>query len=277
MTDPKALRPASTVVLLRDTDHGMETLMLKRNKALMFAGGLWVFPGGAIDQEDIEAGGGDADEAARIAAAREAQEECGLTPDLDNMVQLSQWTTPTAEPKRFQTWIYAAPIVQDDAVTIDGGEIHDHQWMRVADVVAAHKAGEMGMMPPTYVTLCSLLRYHSTADMIEGEKQITPPEVLPLFAKEDETVLSCLRATLATTTDKAPRPVLGTERSCKTEAGSTFTRVSQPTIPRLFLTDLRLGQRPLGAPPERQQGGYRSAFAEASSPRLFTHKHISLL
>jgi 8-oxo-dGTP pyrophosphatase MutT (NUDIX family) len=189
MTDPKALRPASTVVLLRDTDDGMETLMLKRNKALMFAGGLWVFPGGAIDQEDIDAGGGDANEAARIAAAREAQEECGLTPDLDKMVQLSQWTTPTAEPKRFQTWIYAAPVVQDDAVTIDGGEIHDHQWMRVADVVAAHKAGDMGMMPPTYVTLCSLLRYHSTADMIAGEEQITPPEVLPVFAKEGETFL----------------------------------------------------------------------------------------
>ena len=162
MTDPKALRPASTVVLLRDTDHGMETLMLKRNKALMFAGGLWVFPGGAIDQEDVDEGGGDPDSAARIAAAREAQEECGLTPDLDKMVHLSQWTTPTAEPKRFQTWIFAAPIVHDDTVTIDGGEIHDHQWMHVGDVVAAHKAGEMGMMPPTYVTLCSLLRYQNT-------------------------------------------------------------------------------------------------------------------
>ena len=71
----------------------------------------------------------------------------------------------------------------------DGGEIHDHQWMRVADVVAAHKAGDMGMMPPTYVTLCSLLRYRSTADMIAGEEQITPPAVLPLFAKEGETFL----------------------------------------------------------------------------------------
>ena len=189
MTDPKALRPASTVVLLRDTDEGMETLMLKRNKALMFAGGLWVFPGGAIDQEDMDAGGGDVNAAARIAAAREAQEECGLTPDLDNMVQLSQWTTPTAEPKRFQTWIFAAPIAHDDTVTIDGGEIHDHQWMRVADVVAAHKAGDMGMMPPTYVTLCSLLRYQSTADMIAGEQERTSPEVLPIFAKEGETVL----------------------------------------------------------------------------------------
>ena len=37
MTDVPKARPASTVVLLRDTDNGMETLMLKRNKALMFA------------------------------------------------------------------------------------------------------------------------------------------------------------------------------------------------------------------------------------------------
>ena len=175
MSEVKSLRPASTVVLLRDTEGGLETLMLKRNKALMFAGGLWVFPGGAIDQADIDAGQGDPDAAARIAAAREAQEECGLTPDLNNMIQLSQWTTPTAEPKRFQTWIFAAPIAHDHAVTIDGGEIHDHEWMRVADVVKAHKAGEMGMMPPTYITLCSLLGYQNTAEMIEGERPVAPP------------------------------------------------------------------------------------------------------
>ena len=55
---PKA-RPASTVVLLRDTDNGMGTLMLKRNKELMFAGGLWVSPGGALEESDIESANGD--------------------------------------------------------------------------------------------------------------------------------------------------------------------------------------------------------------------------
>ena len=69
-----SLRPASTVVLLRDGSNGLETLLLKRNKALMFAGGLWVFPGGAIDPEDIEAAGGEMVAASRIAAAREAAE-----------------------------------------------------------------------------------------------------------------------------------------------------------------------------------------------------------
>ena len=73
MTDIPKARPASTVVLLRDTDNGMETLMLKRNKALMFAGGLWVFPGGALEESDLESAEGDIALAARIAAAREAE------------------------------------------------------------------------------------------------------------------------------------------------------------------------------------------------------------
>ena len=44
--------PAATVVLLRDTPDGVETLMLRRDTELAFAGGAWVFPGGRIDPED---------------------------------------------------------------------------------------------------------------------------------------------------------------------------------------------------------------------------------
>ena len=45
------------MVLIRDADGGPEVLLLKRNKALLFAGGVWVFPGGALDAEDWEAVG----------------------------------------------------------------------------------------------------------------------------------------------------------------------------------------------------------------------------
>ena len=185
MTDVSKARPASTVVLLRDSDSGMETLMLKRNKALMFAGGLWVFPGGALEEADIEAADGDISKAARIAAAREAEEECGLRPDTQNMVHLSHWTTPVAEPKRFETWIYAAPLAEDADVAIDGSEIHDFAWILVKDAVAQHEAGEFGMLPPTYITLLSLLRYPTTAEMTAGESEIPPPYVFPVFTKAD--------------------------------------------------------------------------------------------
>ena len=57
MSSPATPRPASTVVLLRDGDQGLETLMLRRNKALLFAGGYWVFPGGALEPQDWEQAG----------------------------------------------------------------------------------------------------------------------------------------------------------------------------------------------------------------------------
>lgn len=185
-------RPASTVVLLRDGERGVETLLLKRNKALMFAGGLWVFPGGAIDPQDLEAAGGEEKAASRLAAAREAQEESGLQPCLDDMLQLSHWTTPIVEPKRFSTWFYVAPVACDADVVIDGSEIHDSQWISINDAVLGHEHGELGMFPPTYLTLISLSRYHSVADLLRGEAETVPVEVLPVMAKANNEMVLML-------------------------------------------------------------------------------------
>jgi len=184
MSDIPEARPASTVVLLRDSDSGLETLLLKRNKALLFAGGFWVFPGGALDPEDFDGVGDDAVAASRIAAAREAQEESGLLPHLDDMVLLSHWTTPVVEPKRFSTWIYAAPLAADDEVVIDGGEIHDSQWIGVREAVAEHEAGELGMLPPTYITLLALADYDTVAQMVALERDSPAPEVFPVFGDD---------------------------------------------------------------------------------------------
>ncbi len=75
---PEAI-PAATVILLRDGPDGIETLMLRRNSKLEFAGGMWVFPGGRVDPEDYPPDAPDDVEAAvRVAAAREAEEEAGL-------------------------------------------------------------------------------------------------------------------------------------------------------------------------------------------------------
>lgn len=185
MPEVSNARPASTVVLLRDGSDGLETLLLKRNKALMFAGGFWVFPGGAVDAEDLEAAGGDAVEASRIAAAREAQEESGLTPHLEDMVLLSHWTTPEVEPKRFSTWFYAAPIASEEDVVIDGGEIHDSQWIGVRRALALHEAGELGILPPTYVNLLNLSRYASLADMLAEERHSPAPELMPVIGSDN--------------------------------------------------------------------------------------------
>ena len=193
MSDEPEVRFASTVVLLRDTPDGLQTLMLRRNKALVFAGGAWVFPGGALDPQDLAVGGGDVLAASRIAAAREAQEESGLSPRLEDMVLLSHWTTPVGEPRRFSTWIYAAPLAADSAVVIDGSEIHDHRWLGVREAAIEHEAGRLPMLPPTYITLQRLTQYGDLAAMIAAERHSPAPEVFPVFASGGDQVLVMFR------------------------------------------------------------------------------------
>lgn len=193
MAEPAEIRPASTVVLLRDGDAGIETLLLRRNKALVFAGGFWVFPGGSLDPEDIEAADGDEELASRIAAAREAREECGQDPRPEDMILLSHWTTPEAEPRRFATWIYAAPLRCDDEVVIDGSEIHDHSWLLVKDALAQHHRGELAIMPPTWITLMTVGRYQRVDDFIDSERDAPVPWVLPVLCSHADTMVALYR------------------------------------------------------------------------------------
>lgn len=173
------VRPASTVVLLRDRNSEIEVLLVRRNRALAFAGGFWVFPGGAVDENDLMAAGDNPDEAPRFAAAREAEEEAGIRPDPKGMVLMSHWTTPVGEVKRFSTWFYAAALPSDCEVRIDENEIHDWRFITVAAALREHRAGELAMLPPTYITLCALDRYATAAEALAGERLSPCPHILP--------------------------------------------------------------------------------------------------
>jgi 8-oxo-dGTP pyrophosphatase MutT (NUDIX family) len=51
--DPVARpRPAATVVMVRDGPGGVEAYLQRRPRTMGFAGGLWAFPGGRIDEAD---------------------------------------------------------------------------------------------------------------------------------------------------------------------------------------------------------------------------------
>lgn len=53
--EPAPLRPAATVLLLRDGPLGLEVLMTRRSMTASFAPGAYVFPGGGIDPADADA------------------------------------------------------------------------------------------------------------------------------------------------------------------------------------------------------------------------------
>lgn len=158
--------PAATVLVLRDSDDGPEVLMVKRNSKGSFASN-WVFPGGKVDPEDF-AGDDDLEAASRRAAAREAAEEADVVIDPGTLVPFSHWMPPTVVPRRFSTWFYAAevPPGDDGDVNIDGGEIVDHVWVTPDEALARHAAGDVELVPPTWVTLRHLCGHDDAGDLL---------------------------------------------------------------------------------------------------------------
>jgi 8-oxo-dGTP pyrophosphatase MutT (NUDIX family) len=146
------------VVLLRDCDGGPECLMLRKTQGQAF-GGLWVFPGGKL-----EPGDGIGLEGARRAAVREAEEETGLLLDADALVPYSHWEPPPQAPRRYNTWFFVAALPDGAAdVVVDGGEIGDHVWTRPGAALDAQAAGEVELLPPTWVSLHGLVDHPDVA------------------------------------------------------------------------------------------------------------------
>jgi 8-oxo-dGTP pyrophosphatase MutT (NUDIX family) len=169
--------PAATVILLRDAAGGLETLMLRRNSKLAFAGGAWVFPGGRVDPEDFDPTRPDDEQAtARNAAAREAREEAGLQLDPDDFVVMSRWCPPPEAPRRFNTWFFVA-AAPDGEVVVDGGEIREHAWLAPAEALRLRAAGEAEIIPPTWVTLLDLSGFASVHDALETIGARRSPDV----------------------------------------------------------------------------------------------------
>ena len=153
--------PAATVILLRDSDRGVETLMLHRTSKVHF-GGMWVFPGGRIDPEDYPESN-DVNIAAQHAAVRETLEETGITIGGDAFAWFAHWTPPAGTPRRYATWFFASILETDQVIAVYGFEIQNHEWIQPAEALARHAAGEIDLAPPTWITLHQLALHEPAA------------------------------------------------------------------------------------------------------------------
>lgn len=95
-TSPDSIPAATVIVFRNDPDGGPpQILMVTRDRAMTFAGGMAVFPGGRVDPEDyaladaIPHGLDRAEAANRIAAVRETLEETGLVIGIREAVSAS--------------------------------------------------------------------------------------------------------------------------------------------------------------------------------------------
>ena len=177
-----AIRPAATVVLLRERAGQLEILLLRRSAVVQFAGGMWVFPGGRIDAADFAGDANDILAAAKRAAIRETREETGLVIDACELQFFAHWTTPEHEIKRYATWFFATSIGNYTAdVLVDGSEIETHVWISPVEALAQHRRGDLEMLPPTFIALSELARCNSTQDVAALYRDRPVIEILPKF------------------------------------------------------------------------------------------------
>lgn len=153
---PVVPRPSATVLLIRGDDP-WELLMVQRPGGADFAPGAWVFPGGAVHEDDRtwedeiraaairelfeEAGillahGAREAECERVrrlvemgARFGEALAKAGLKPDFDALVMFARWVTPALLKRRFDARFYLARMPEGQAVRPQGGEVVSWTWI----------------------------------------------------------------------------------------------------------------------------------------------------
>jgi 8-oxo-dGTP pyrophosphatase MutT (NUDIX family) len=170
-------RQAASVILLRGGAGGLELLLVKRNPEARFMGGAWVFPGGAVDAHE-----GEGDEAHRVCAVRELDEEAGIAGvDPDALVKYSRWITPAEVKIRFDTHFFLAPLPDGAEPRVDGSEIVDHGWFTPQGALDAHRAGEILLVFPTikhleqfsaFATADALVAHASAHDVVPVQPRI---------------------------------------------------------------------------------------------------------
>ncbi len=167
-------RQAATVILLRDGEVSLELLLVKRTEQARFMGGVWVFPGGAVDEHEGET-------AHRSAALRELQEEAGIVLEgPDALIEFSRWITPEEVTVRFDTRFFLAELPDGQEPEVDGEECVDQGWFTPQGALAAYGRQEIVLVFPTIKHLEQLSSFSNVAELLS---YASGREVLPVQPK----------------------------------------------------------------------------------------------
>ena len=180
-------RQAATIILLRGGAETLEVLLVQRTPKARFMGGVWVFPGGAVDTHE-----GEGDEAHRIAAIRELEEEAGIAlDDPAPLVKFSRWITPPEVKIRFDTHFFLAAAPPGQEPRIDGDECVDFGWFTPQGALDAARSDEIALVFPTIKHLEQLAGF-ATADELLAHargKDVQPVEPRVLLGDDPRVVL----------------------------------------------------------------------------------------
>jgi glyoxylase-like metal-dependent hydrolase (beta-lactamase superfamily II)/8-oxo-dGTP pyrophosphatase MutT (NUDIX family) len=192
--------PRKSAVVIPVTRAGGELRVLvgRRSPRSRFLGGFFAFPGGAHEPADGDPRGAGEDDALRRTAARELEEETGLSVAPDALLPAGRRVTPPFGPRRFDAAMYVS--VHDAAVEprpTHPGELLDMEWVLPDEMMARWRSLAVRIAPPLIPMLQDLadgsdrpfpdlarsLRERNDAMEAEGPHIEFVPDVLTLLLR----------------------------------------------------------------------------------------------
>lgn len=148
------VRPATSVIIVRDGVVGPEVFVQHRVQTMDFAAGAVVFPGGRVDPVDYRAAEAVASavrptawergdmasvpDHARVlvaTAVREVAEETGANLPAGSLFPWANWVTPPGPPKRFDTYFFVTTAAGTQNLRNTTTEAKLSEWLPVATVL----------------------------------------------------------------------------------------------------------------------------------------------
>ncbi|TQL70695.1 hypothetical protein FB381_4634 [Nocardioides albertanoniae] len=118
------------------------------------SGVLLAGPSDGVVVDDVSGADWEADRVAlesRELSLTELLTRRGLVLRTDLLAPWAAWTTPVFEPKRYATWFFVARLPEGQVTRDVSSESSSVLWLGAAEAVRQVEAGELAMMPPTYL------------------------------------------------------------------------------------------------------------------------------
>ena len=185
--------------------------MVQRPGGADFAPGAWVFPGGAVQEDDrawedetrgaalrelfeeagilLARGARDPDcarvmrELERGVAFGEALQKAGLQLDFDGLVMFARWVTPSLLRRRFDARFYLARMPDGQTVRPQEGEVTNWMWISPSRALAD---GEVTLVYATRAVLETVARESKALSLFEWARGLIEiPIVEPRLVHTD--------------------------------------------------------------------------------------------
>ena len=111
-------------------------------------------------------------------------EDAGLVLRSDLLAAKAHWLTPEFEPRRFDTWFFAAVMPGHQEADGDTSEADHSAWVRPSETIEAFGRGEAVMLPPTLVCLEEVRDATSAEEFVRHTKHL--PLIMPTIVSTPE-------------------------------------------------------------------------------------------